>query len=532
MAVEELEKSARALATWHSSLSRGILPDPKTIEWPAEPMLTGWVRALDDLDMARFTRKHPALTDLLLKNLMGMSLQFDQEMREWEESQEEQRRLEEEEQEEEDTHAQDQPDGSDGSVSDGEGGEGADDAQAKQDEEGVDSDGSGDGEGGAGDDQGAEGDGSALNAGGGGGEGEDEKEGEGDEGGDSQQESESGGGTSSGGGSGGKESGGSNGEGGGGSGKESSSGDNGSDTGSSSPSSSKSGGGGGEGSDSNGGFQRDRGSLQDMKQAMERMASDSSGSNNSGGGDDGPMIELDQNMEGSGFVEEQQEQQQQQQQDQPAQQAGGSNTAPGPPAAPEPELSRDMKDQLAQQLVEDLTDKFVKQWSPEASKIKRASEGLDKLNSQGVMLNSPGTMLHWHARCVCPIGMHAVFVCTCFSHKRLLTTTHYDREQLLLLWVAFDCGCTHRGSLVQVSRLDSARVGAEAASAQTRAAEAREPTGAGWCERTQAAVTGTGGERGESVGGGALGAEPNGHDGPVQVGIVASRACAGRDSSQ
>jgi hypothetical protein len=36
-----------------------------------------------------------------------------------------------------------------------------------------------------------------------------------------------------------------------------------------------------------------------------------------------------------------------------------------------------------------LTDKFVKQWSPEAAKIKRASEGLDKLNSQGAMLNSP-----------------------------------------------------------------------------------------------------------------------------------------------
>lgn len=71
-----LDERARALAAWKARLRVGALPDPGAA-WPDEKLSAALVAALASLDLPRFCRRHPALLDALLMQLLGVVAEYE-----------------------------------------------------------------------------------------------------------------------------------------------------------------------------------------------------------------------------------------------------------------------------------------------------------------------------------------------------------------------------------------------------------------------------------------------------------------------
>lgn len=53
-------------------LTRGILPQPKRWEWPQEPFQSTFAKAMRSLEMPRFCRRYPKLTDAVLRQMLEL----------------------------------------------------------------------------------------------------------------------------------------------------------------------------------------------------------------------------------------------------------------------------------------------------------------------------------------------------------------------------------------------------------------------------------------------------------------------------
>eukprot|EP01052_Picozoa_sp_SAG31_P020420 SAG31_NODE_1534_length_7987_cov_35.780933_2_plen_690_part_00 len=74
----EFNESAADLLAWRRSLARGLVPEDK-LSFPPEPFMTSWKAALLELDMPRFTRRHPALLDMCLQNMLDLVKAYEEE---------------------------------------------------------------------------------------------------------------------------------------------------------------------------------------------------------------------------------------------------------------------------------------------------------------------------------------------------------------------------------------------------------------------------------------------------------------------
>lgn len=52
-------------------MQRGLLPS-SAADWPAEPFRSGFLAALNRMEMPRFTRRYPQLLDPLLKQMLTL----------------------------------------------------------------------------------------------------------------------------------------------------------------------------------------------------------------------------------------------------------------------------------------------------------------------------------------------------------------------------------------------------------------------------------------------------------------------------
>ena len=86
--------SARTLAMSQltGSLKKGILPAPGELEWPQEPFKSEFLTVLNDLEMPRFTRKHPKLMRPLIDRMLEMVDEFEVKLLEAERAAAEQQR--------------------------------------------------------------------------------------------------------------------------------------------------------------------------------------------------------------------------------------------------------------------------------------------------------------------------------------------------------------------------------------------------------------------------------------------------------
>ena len=72
-----VEAAAEGLLVWRRNLQRGLLP-PEDCEWPRDAAFRSAVLGVfADLDMARFTRRHPALLDTVLANVLDLLAKYE-----------------------------------------------------------------------------------------------------------------------------------------------------------------------------------------------------------------------------------------------------------------------------------------------------------------------------------------------------------------------------------------------------------------------------------------------------------------------
>ena len=75
--MEAIDAAAEGLLSWRSHLQRGLLP-PEEVEWPRDAVFRSAVLGVfADLDMARFTRRHPALLDTVLANVLDLLAKYE-----------------------------------------------------------------------------------------------------------------------------------------------------------------------------------------------------------------------------------------------------------------------------------------------------------------------------------------------------------------------------------------------------------------------------------------------------------------------
>eukprot|EP00240_Pyramimonas_obovata_P002980 CAMPEP_0118929978 /NCGR_PEP_ID=MMETSP1169-20130426/6820_1 /TAXON_ID=36882 /ORGANISM="Pyramimonas obovata, Strain CCMP722" /LENGTH=654 /DNA_ID=CAMNT_0006872267 /DNA_START=176 /DNA_END=2140 /DNA_ORIENTATION=+ len=77
--LDKLRYNIKGVTEWKTNLSAGLLPD-NNIEWPDETFRNALLGTLKDLDMARFTRKHPAVLTTLMRNILEMLQQYELEL--------------------------------------------------------------------------------------------------------------------------------------------------------------------------------------------------------------------------------------------------------------------------------------------------------------------------------------------------------------------------------------------------------------------------------------------------------------------
>jgi uncharacterized protein with von Willebrand factor type A (vWA) domain len=73
----ELRSRADALSQWKVALQKGALPRADAVSWPREPFRSKFIAALSSLEMARFTRRYPAVLDTLLKQMLSLVHDFE-----------------------------------------------------------------------------------------------------------------------------------------------------------------------------------------------------------------------------------------------------------------------------------------------------------------------------------------------------------------------------------------------------------------------------------------------------------------------
>ncbi|PSC69825.1 von Willebrand type A [Micractinium conductrix] len=83
----DLKTRLVALADWNKSLRKGVLPKAATLEWPQEPFRSQFLDVLKNLEMARFTRRHPKLLPALLKQFLELVAEFEENLLEQESQQ-------------------------------------------------------------------------------------------------------------------------------------------------------------------------------------------------------------------------------------------------------------------------------------------------------------------------------------------------------------------------------------------------------------------------------------------------------------
>ncbi|KAG1654685.1 hypothetical protein FOA52_008546 [Chlamydomonas sp. UWO 241] len=74
----ELRDRADALTAWKLALQKGYLPNLADITWPQEPFKSKFAKALQDLEMPRFTRRYPAILNTLLKQMLALVEDFEE----------------------------------------------------------------------------------------------------------------------------------------------------------------------------------------------------------------------------------------------------------------------------------------------------------------------------------------------------------------------------------------------------------------------------------------------------------------------
>ncbi len=109
----DLDAAVKSLSLWRQSLAVGVVPDNRALTLPREPLLSAWSAALLEIDMPRFTRRHPLLLSLCLSNMLDLATTFELE----------QQRIKEDHPEEQEDEIG-QNDGEIGGSGSGEGGDG------------------------------------------------------------------------------------------------------------------------------------------------------------------------------------------------------------------------------------------------------------------------------------------------------------------------------------------------------------------------------------------------------------------------
>ena len=110
----DIDAAVKSLSHWRQSLGTGVVPDSRALTVPREPLLTAWSSALLDIDMPRFTRRHPLLLGLCLSNMLDLATVFELE----------QQRIMQENKDEEESEEPGDNEGEIGGSGDGEGGDG------------------------------------------------------------------------------------------------------------------------------------------------------------------------------------------------------------------------------------------------------------------------------------------------------------------------------------------------------------------------------------------------------------------------
>ncbi|CAL8461911.1 g1442 [Coccomyxa elongata] len=87
--LSDLSERASSLADIRSRMRKGLLPSPSA-DWPAEPFRSGFLAALNKMEMPRFTRRYPQLLDPLLKQMLTLVHEFEAKLEEIEQQQQQQ----------------------------------------------------------------------------------------------------------------------------------------------------------------------------------------------------------------------------------------------------------------------------------------------------------------------------------------------------------------------------------------------------------------------------------------------------------
>ena len=73
----DLDAAVKSLSLWRQSLAAGVVPDNRALTLPREPLLSAWSAALLEIDMPRFTRRHPLLLGMCLSNMLDLATAFE-----------------------------------------------------------------------------------------------------------------------------------------------------------------------------------------------------------------------------------------------------------------------------------------------------------------------------------------------------------------------------------------------------------------------------------------------------------------------
>lgn len=80
--VSDMRDRLLALSHWQGSLKKGILPAANSIDWPAEPFRSKFLSVMKRLEMPRFTRRYPKLLGSLLRQLLELAKEFEDQLEE------------------------------------------------------------------------------------------------------------------------------------------------------------------------------------------------------------------------------------------------------------------------------------------------------------------------------------------------------------------------------------------------------------------------------------------------------------------
>eukprot|EP00241_Pyramimonas_parkeae_P004057 CAMPEP_0114231982 /NCGR_PEP_ID=MMETSP0058-20121206/4352_1 /TAXON_ID=36894 /ORGANISM="Pyramimonas parkeae, CCMP726" /LENGTH=614 /DNA_ID=CAMNT_0001343403 /DNA_START=229 /DNA_END=2073 /DNA_ORIENTATION=+ len=77
--MDALKANIEGASSWKARLAQGLLPNDDT-DWPDETFRRALLETLEELDMPRFTRKHPPVTNTLMRNILEMLQEYELQM--------------------------------------------------------------------------------------------------------------------------------------------------------------------------------------------------------------------------------------------------------------------------------------------------------------------------------------------------------------------------------------------------------------------------------------------------------------------